>query len=113
MVREMLGQVLEREFFDVVMCEDGVEALEQVFARPPDLVISDLMMPRIGGLELVKKLKETPSTASIPVLLLTAKDEVGSEVQGLDLGADDYLTKPVQPKLLLARVRKALQRARR
>ncbi len=76
----------------------------------PDLIISDFLMPKMDGLEFIKKLKSQLATRFIPVIMLTAKDEVESEVEVIDAGADDYLTKPVVPKRLLVRVNRLLNK---
>lgn len=76
----------------------------------PDLIITDYLMPQMDGIALIKKLKSQLTTRYIPIIMLTAKDEVDSEVEGIDAGADDYLTKPVNPKRLLARAKRLISR---
>jgi signal transduction histidine kinase len=99
----------------VVMAVDGVEALEAIRADPPDIVLSDVMMPRLDGFGLVRELRADPRTSSIPVILLSARAGEESAVQGLDGGADDYLVKPFSARELIARVRThvSLSQARR
>jgi DNA-binding response OmpR family regulator len=87
---------------------DGVEGLRVAKAEQPDVVVSDVMMPRMNGLELVKGLKDDPSTASIPVILLSAKAQATDVRAGLDAGADDYVTKPFEPLDLVDRVNKLI-----
>ncbi len=102
---------LEREGYRVSMARDGVEALHVLSITYPDLVILDVLMPRMDGMELCKMLRRRPEYAHIPVLMLTAKTGEGDEVEGLDAGADDYLPKPVSPRRLLSRVRALLRRS--
>lgn len=96
--------------FDVLEAYDGEQALEKVNTEEPDLVVLDVMMPRIDGFEVCRRLKTNPRTRSIPVILLTAKREVPDKIKGLDTGADDYVTKPFNPRELVARVKSLLAR---
>lgn len=91
-------------------CEayDGEQALEQVAAEDPDLVILDVMMPRLDGFEVCRRLKSSERTRRIPVVMLTAKREIPDKIRGLEMGADDYVTKPFNPQELMARVRSLL-----
>jgi type IV pilus assembly protein PilB len=107
-IRKMLEKVLREARFEVVLATDGQEALEKVYRVMPDLIISDLVMPRLDGLSLVKKLKGHLQTTMIPVILLTSKDEVDSEVAGLEAGADDYIPKPIVANRLLARINRIM-----
>jgi len=109
-ILELVRYNLTREHYDVVCVESGEEALAQVSATPPDLIILDLMLPGVDGLEVCKILKQHLHTAAIPVLMLTARGEEADMVAGLELGADDYLTKPFSPRVLLARLRAVLRR---
>jgi signal transduction histidine kinase len=103
-MRKLLRFLLGREF-RVRVTRNGREALEAVRARPPELVLTDVMMPVMSGTELCRALKEDPETQGIPVILVTSKAEREMKIEGLELGADDYLTKPFHPRELLARVR--------
>jgi len=107
-IRKMLEKVLTEAKYDVVLATDGEEALEKVYRERPDLIISDVVMPKIDGLSLVKKLKGHLQTSIIPVILLTSMDEVENEVEGLEAGADDYIPKPIVANLLLARIKRVL-----
>ena len=98
--------------YEVEAASDGAEALEAVRARGADLVLSDVMMPRLGGLALVHELRQDPATADIPVVLLSARAGEGSRIEGMDAGADDYLEKPFAARELLARVAARLEIAR-
>ena len=107
-VRENLRIGLEFEGYSVALAEDGVAALAQLGAAAPDLVIMDVMMPRMDGLTACRRLRaRDPAT---PVLMLTARNTTGDQVVGLDTGADDYLTKPFDFDALLARIRALLRR---
>jgi class 3 adenylate cyclase len=107
--RELLTEILQTLGHDVVLAFDGVNALEKINEFYPDLCILDVDMPRKNGFEVVEQLKSDPHTASIPVIMLTARDDVESRVQGLGLGADDYLPKPFNPRELIARVKTRLR----
>ena len=101
---------LAKEGFDVTAVTTGEEALTAVREDPPDLVVLDLMLPGVDGLEVCKLLKRHPRTAAVPVVMLTAKGEEADVVAGLELGADDYVTKPFSPRVLLARIKAVLRR---
>ena len=101
---------LETSGFDVATAQDGYEALALARRRVPDLIILDLMLPGLDGLEVCKELKRSDSTRKIPVLMLTARAEEVDRIVGLELGADDYVTKPFGLRELLARVRVCLRR---
>ena len=107
-VREAIRAGLEFEGFQVAMASDGLEAMEQIAKERPDVVLLDVMMPRMDGLTVLRRLRA--ADPALPVLLLTARDTVGDRVTGLDLGADDYLTKPFDLDELLARLRSLLRR---
>ena len=106
-MQRLLRANLERAGYRVDVANDGAVALEQIELAPPDLVLLDVMMPLMDGLTCLGRLREF---SDVPVILLTAKGEERDKVQGLDLGADDYLTKPFGPAELLARVRAVLRR---
>jgi two-component system response regulator MprA len=107
-VRESLRRSLEFNGYDVVLAADGAEALATIGSQRPDVVVMDVMMPRLGGLETTRALRTAGN--DVPVLVLTARDAVGDRVEGLDAGADDYLTKPFALAELLARLRALLRR---
>src|SRR6266487_1398577 len=111
-IRELVVHHLEREGYQVSVAASGEEALRQVQASPPDLVLLDLMMPAMNGLEVCRRLRQDPVTASLPIVMLTAKGDEIDRVLGLEIGADDYVVKPFSPKELLARVRAVLRRAK-
>jgi two-component system KDP operon response regulator KdpE len=106
-MRRLLRLNLEKDGYRVVPVEDGPAGLEAAELDPPDLIILDVMMPEMDGFTVLQRLREF---SDVPVILLTAKGEERDKVKGLDLGADDYLTKPFGPAELLARVRAALRR---
>ena len=109
--REMMREMLSDEHYDVVLAEDGNAGLAAVHRERPDLVITDLQMPGLDGLGLLRKLRRDLATCQIPVIFLTVIESLDSEAKALDLGADDYLGKPVERSRLLGRVRRALLRA--
>jgi signal transduction histidine kinase len=113
-LREYVANLL-RPSHTVVTAVDGVDALDAIRAEPPDIILSDVMMPRLDGFGLVRELRADPRTSSVPVILLSARAGEESAVQGLDAGSDDYLVKPFSARELIARVRThvALARARR
>lgn len=109
-ILELLTFNLSRDGFRVTPCVDGEQGLVAARGNPPDLVILDLMLPGIDGLRVCRMLKEDPRTAHVPVVMLTARGEEADIVAGLELGADDYVTKPFSPRVLLARLRAVLRR---
>jgi two-component system, OmpR family, response regulator MprA len=108
-VRQAVERALRLEGYDVLLAGDGREALESLESRPADAVVLDVLMPRVDGLELCRRMRHTGDRT--PVLMLTARDAVDDRVAGLDAGADDYLVKPFALEELLARVRALLRRA--
>ncbi|MEO6317533.1 MAG: response regulator transcription factor [Acidimicrobiales bacterium] len=106
---EVLVAYLEKDGFDVRWEDDGERGLAAALAEGPDLVVLDLMLPSLDGLEVCRRLREV---RSVPVIMLTARGEEEDRIVGLELGADDYLTKPVSPRELVARVRAVLRRTR-
>ena len=110
MVREVLARYLAKEGYAVDVAEDGEQALAAYAQALPDLVLLDLMLPRIDGLEVFRRIREQAPTA---VIMLTARGEETDRVVGLELGADDYVTKPFSPREVVARVRAVLRRSSR
>jgi len=108
---DLIRYNLEREGFQVAAVHNGADALARLRAAPPDLVILDLMLPGMPGLELCKALRRDERLSRLPVLVISARGEETDRVLGLELGADDYLTKPFSPRELVARVRALLRRA--
>ena len=111
-IRGLLAFHLEREGYQVFKSNNGADALRQVRARPPDLVLLDLMLPEMDGLEVCRRLRQDPATAPLPIVMLTAKGEEVDRVLGLELGADDYIVKPFSPREVVARIRAVLRRSR-
>lgn len=107
MVREVVTAYLERDGFGVHTEADGAKALEYLATESPDLVVLDVMLPQVDGLQILAKLR---AVSNVPVILLTARTEEPDRVMGLELGADDYVTKPFSPRELAARVRSVLRR---
>ncbi|MEW6088469.1 MAG: response regulator [bacterium] len=112
-IREAIKLTLDSIAYNVIEAENGTRAMELVIAEEPDLVILDLMMPGISGLEVCKKLKESALTSHLPILMLTAKNQVDDKIKGLAIGADEYLAKPFEPLELEARVKALIRQVRR
>ncbi len=110
-IRELVSYNLLKEGYQVAGVASGEDALAAIAAKPPDLILLDLMLPGLDGLSVCRQLKGNPATEPLPVVMLTAKGEEADIVAGLNLGADDYVTKPFSPKVLLARVQAVLRRA--
>lgn len=110
---ELLEFNLKQAGFDVMSAVDGAEALKKAHASVPDLIILDLMLPEVDGLEVCKLLRRDPKTSAVPIIMLTAKAAEIDRVLGLELGADDYVTKPFSPRELVLRVKKLLQRGQK
>src|SRR5664279_2483430 len=109
-ILELVNYNLTKEGYSVVCVETGEDALSAARLKLPDLVLLDLMLPGVDGLEVCRKLKADPSTQHIPIVMLTAKGGEADIVAGLELGAADYVTKPFSPRVLLARVKAVLRR---
>lgn len=109
MVRDVVGRYLGRAGYTVTVAGDGEEALRAAESRPPDLVVLDLMLPGLPGLEVCRRLR---AAGPVPVVMLTALGEEEDRIAGLELGADDYITKPFSPRELVLRVASVLRRAR-
>jgi two-component system phosphate regulon response regulator PhoB len=112
-IRELVAYNLRKEGFQVLAVGSGEEALKAARAKLPNLVVLDLMLPDLDGLEVCRKLRGDPKTRQVPVLMLTAKGEDADVVAGLEIGADDYVVKPFSPRVLLARIRNVLRRKSR
>jgi two-component system response regulator MprA len=108
-LREALSRALELDGYDVTTASNGVKALDAISSERPDVMVLDVMMPYVGGLDVCRTLRDRKDR--LPILVLTARDEVGDRVAGLDAGADDYLTKPFALEELRARLRALLRRA--
>lgn len=109
---ELIRYNLGNDGYRIDTVTTGEEALERVQNSPPDIVLLDLMLPGIDGLDVCQKMKNDSKTAHIPVIMITAKGEEADIVTGLELGADDYVTKPFSPRVLAARVKSVLRRGR-
>ena len=111
-IRRLVVLHLERDGFRCRTAANGLDALREAKANVPDLVVLDLMLPGIDGLEVCRRLRSDASTAGVPIIMLTAKSDEVDRVVGLEVGADDYVAKPFSPKELVARVRAVLRRSR-
>ncbi|HXE75199.1 MAG TPA: response regulator transcription factor [Candidatus Xenobia bacterium] len=108
---ELVRYNLEKDDFQVTAVGDGVSGLAQVKKSPPDLLLLDLMLPKLSGLEICKEIRRDAALNRLPILMLTARGDEADRVVGLELGADDYVTKPFSPRELVARVKALLRRA--
>lgn len=109
-IRDMLRIALEMAGYDCIEAEDSKLAHAMVIDQKPDLILLDWMLPGTSGIELARRLKHNESTASTPIIMLTAKGEEDNKIQGLEVGADDYITKPFSPRELIARLKAVLRR---
>jgi two-component system phosphate regulon response regulator PhoB len=109
-IAKLITYNLTLEGYRVSCFASGEEGLKAVSSESPDLILLDLMLPGMDGLQICRKLKSAPDAANIPVIMVTAKGEEDDIVRGLELGAEDYITKPFSPKILIARVKTALRR---
>jgi signal transduction histidine kinase len=107
-IRDLIAEILS-DYYRITTAVDGAEAWEAAKKNPPDLIISDVMMPHVDGYELCRRVREDPATAAIPFVMLTAKADLTMKIEGLNRGADDYLVKPFSPEELRARVRSLLR----
>lgn len=112
-ILELIRYNLQKEGYTVTGATSGEEALVCVKSGMPDLVLLDLMLPGVNGLDVCRQLRQDPASSHVPIIIVTAKDEESDIVLGLELGADDYVAKPFSPKVLLARVRAVLRRRAR
>lgn len=109
-IQELLRYNLEKNGYKVTLADNGLDGLNEAFTAVPDVILLDLMLPGLDGLEVCKRLRADKLTRKIPILMLTAKSEELDKVLGLELGADDYITKPFSIKELIARIRASLRR---
>lgn len=107
---ELIKFNLEREGFKVIAAYDGLEAVKEAQSKMPDLIILDVMLPRMDGLEVCRQLNHNSATRNIPIIMLSAKGDELDKILGLEIGADDYVTKPFSPRELVARVKARLRR---
>lgn len=109
----LVGLMLERQGYSILAANTGQQALERAKHDRPDLIVLDIMMPDLDGYEVTRRLREDPVTANIPIIMFTAKTQVDDKILGLEVGADDYLTKPTQPRELVAHIKAALLRLKK
>jgi phosphate regulon transcriptional regulator PhoB len=109
---KMLDYNLKKEGFRVISAYDGEDAIDSALKERPDLIVLDLMLPGLDGLEVCKTIKKENKTANIPIIMLTAKAQEADKIVGLELGADDYITKPFSPRELIARIKAVLRRVK-
>ena len=109
----LVGMMLQRQGYAVSSASSGQQAIELAQKEPPDLILLDIMMPEMDGYEVARRLRANASTQNVPIIMFTAKTQVDDKVMGFEAGADDYLTKPTQPRELIAHMRAVLSRARK
>src|SRR5215212_2732267 len=109
-IRQLVSMYLAKEGFAVETAADGRAALSRINAVKPDLLVLDLMLPKVDGWTVCRELRRSPLTENLPIIMLTARDDLIDRILGLELGADDYVTKPFNPRELLARIRAVLRR---
>jgi len=112
-IASLLTHYLQRAGFEADMVASGGEVLPSMRKAPPDLLLLDIMLPGLNGLEVCRAVRGDPQTAAVPIIMVTAKDEESDRIVGLELGADDYITKPFSPNEVVARIRALLRRAQR
>jgi DNA-binding response OmpR family regulator len=112
-IAQLVAHYLEKAGFSTELLANGRDALAAIAARPPDVVVLDLMLPHVDGLEICRVVRGNSATAAIPIIMLTARAEESDRIVGLEIGADDYLGKPFSPNELVARVRALVRRAQR
>jgi len=109
-ISELITYNLEREGYEIACLYDGSQVVDFVYKRKPEIIILDLMLPEVDGIEICRTLKSDADTKHIPIIMLTAKSEEADVVVGLQMGADDYITKPFSPKVLVARIKAIIRR---
>lgn len=112
-ISEILEYNLQQEGYEVVVCDDGEKALALIQKNPPTMLLLDLMLPGKNGLEITRAVRKDERTHNVPIIMITARSEEMDILQGLELGADDYITKPFRPKEVIARVKALLRRHHR
>ncbi|MDD3987814.1 MAG: response regulator [Candidatus Omnitrophica bacterium] len=111
-IAKMIDYNLKKEGYKTIIANDGEDALDAAITKLPGLILLDLMLPGLSGLDVCKELKAERKTASIPIIMLTAKSQESDKIVGLELGADDYVTKPFSPRELIARIKALLRRSK-
>jgi DNA-binding response OmpR family regulator len=112
-IAELVGRFLQKAGFAVELLSSGREAMTSISERPPDLLVLDLMLPQMGGLDICRAVRANDRTSAMPIIMLTARADEAERIVGLEMGADDYIAKPFSPNELVARVRALLRRAHR
>lgn len=109
----LVGIMLQRQGYQIIAASNGNQAIEMAQSENPDLILLDIMMPDVDGFEVTKRLRALPITSTVPIIMFTAKNQVDDKVTGFEVGADDYLTKPTQPRELFAHIKAVLARGRK
>src|SRR5262249_37249729 len=110
-IAQLVARYLEKAGFQTELAGNGREALQSIATRLPDLMVLDLMLPQVDGIEICRSVRASTATAALPIIMLTARADESERIVGLELGADDYLAKPFSPGELVARVRALLRRS--
>jgi two-component system, OmpR family, alkaline phosphatase synthesis response regulator PhoP len=110
-IQQLVARYLRKAGFEVEVAASGRDALRLIGERPPDLLVLDLMLPEVDGIEICRRVRATQQTAELPIVMLTARAEEADRIAGLEIGADDYISKPFSPNELVARVRALLRRS--
>jgi len=110
-IRELLTFNLQKEGYDTLEAEDGVTAVDLAIEKKPDLIMLDVMLPKLDGISVCKKIRYALNISNIPIIMISAKDEESDKIVGLEMGADDYITKPFQIREVMARVKANLRKA--
>ena len=110
-IRELLTFNLQKEGYDTLEAEDGVTAVDLAIEKKPDLIVLDVMLPKLDGISVCKKIRYALNISNIPIIMISAKDEESDKIVGLEMGADDYITKPFQIREVMARVKANLRKA--
>jgi len=113
MMLKLMAYPLEQEGYTIVTAMTGVEALQKIQSEQPDLVILDVMLPDTNGIEVTKRIRQVLHLTDLPIIILSGQTELAAKIQGLESGADEYVTKPVDPKEMAVRVRTLLARTQR
>ena len=110
-IRELLAFNLEKEGYKVIEADNGIDAVDRALNQKPDLILLDVMLPRMDGISVCKKLRYALNINTVPILMISAKDTESDKIVGLEMGADDYITKPFQIREVMARIKANLRKA--
>ncbi len=109
-IRELIKRILLRQKYKTILVSNGKDALDKIYSESPDLIILDVMMPGMDGWQVCRKIRQDPLYKNLPIIMLTVKKSDADQIKGLNIGSDEYMTKPFYPKELISRVKKILQK---